>query len=69
MRVLVTVNDDGVARLPELVARLRAAGLVVDTVLEHVGVITGVIAPPDIAAVRALRGVEAVESERGVEEG
>ena len=64
LRVLVTVDDPGLQRLPEVVADLRAAGLVVDTVLTHVGVVTGVVSPTDVPAVRDVAGVEQVEVER-----
>lgn len=64
LRVLVTVDDDGMGRLPDLVADLRAVGLAVDTVLEHVGVVTGSIDPAAVAGVRAVLGVEDIEPER-----
>ncbi|OLR94069.1 hypothetical protein [Actinokineospora bangkokensis] len=64
LRVLVTVDEPGLGRLSEVVAALRAAGLVVDTVLTHVGVVTGLVAPADVPAVRAVGGIEQVEVER-----
>ncbi|MGQ0839047.1 hypothetical protein [Actinokineospora sp.] len=60
-RVLVTVDDAGLARLTELVADLRDAGLLVEEVLEPIGTITGSVAVDSLAALSEVSGVDGVE--------
>ncbi|GGS55871.1 MULTISPECIES: ketohydroxyglutarate aldolase [Actinokineospora] len=60
-RVLVVLADSGLARLPEVVAGLEAAGLRVDEVLDSVGVISGAVAVDAVSALAEVDGVEAIE--------
>lgn len=60
-RVLVLLADSGLARLPEVVAGLEAAGLLVEEVLDAVGVITGTIEHGAISALLAIDGVDGIE--------
>lgn len=62
--VLIVVDDAGLARLPDVVAELRAAGLRVDRVLGSIGTISGSAAPSAMGALRAVPGVEGVERPR-----
>jgi hypothetical protein len=64
--VVVSVADDRLDRIPELLEALVAGGLVVDHVLDAVGVITGSIEPTAIEALAALPGVASVERQRTV---
>ncbi|SDC11404.1 hypothetical protein [Actinokineospora iranica] len=59
--VTVTVDDDGLARLPEVVAALEAAGMRVERVLAAIGAVTGTAAPDAIGDLRAVAGVDGVE--------
>ncbi len=61
--VVVTVD---LARLDEVVAGLRAAGLRVDRVLTPVGVVTGAVDPARRATLSAVPGVVAVEDDHDV---
>jgi hypothetical protein len=55
------------AALGELADRLRAAGFHVTQQLDAIGVIVGRADEADLARVRSVRGVVAVEEERKVE--
>ena len=60
-RVLVVLADSGLARLPEVVAGLEAAGMRVDEVLDSVGVITGSVPRVAVSALAEVDGVEGIE--------
>ena len=60
-RVVVVIADSGLARLPEVVAGLRAAGLRVDEVLDSVGVVTGSVPTGLVTALTEIDGVEGIE--------
>lgn len=62
---MVSIADDRVGTTT-VVADLRAAGLVVDAVLDVLGVVTGSVAPEAIDALRTVPGVTGVERQRGV---
>jgi hypothetical protein len=62
-KVTVTVADDHVGDIEDVVERLRSAGMTVDQVLGPVGVITGSVQPSGRSALEALAGVAAVEEE------
>jgi hypothetical protein len=62
-RITVTVTDDQLTNIDELVDRLRAAGMQVDQVLPTVGVITGSVTKPQRTSVGRVAGVAAVEDE------
>jgi hypothetical protein len=61
--VVVSVVDE--RRLPEVVAALREAGMVVDDVLSALGMVTGSIDPEALGSLRAVPGVSHVERQRG----
>jgi hypothetical protein len=62
--VAISVTDDSLSRMPEVVAALRAAGLVVDDVLEALGMVTGSIDPEAFGSLAAVPGVAEVERQR-----
>ncbi|MFC5289819.1 hypothetical protein ACFPM7_22425 [Actinokineospora guangxiensis] len=64
-RVVVVIADSGLARLPEVVAGLRAAGLRVDEVLDSVGVVTGSVPTGLVSALTEIDGVEGIEPVTG----
>ncbi len=57
-QVMVSVADDA---LPQVLDDLREAGLVVDTVLEALGVVTGTVEIRAIPALLSVPGVIDVE--------
>ncbi|GAB2974217.1 hypothetical protein [Saccharothrix stipae] len=65
-RVVVSVADDGLTDLPTVVSALRAAGMVVEDVLETLGVVTGSVAPGGGDLLGAVPGVSHVEVDRTV---
>ncbi len=65
-KVVVSVADESLADLDVVVAGLREAGLVVDDVLEALGMVTGSVAPEAIRSLKAVPGVSDVEKQRVV---
>ncbi|MEO6083974.1 MAG: hypothetical protein ABIQ18_12815 [Umezawaea sp.] len=65
-KVVISIADDSLDRLPAVVADLAAAGLVVDDVLEALGMVTGSVAPSSFRALSAVAGVVGVERQRTV---
>lgn len=65
-KVVVSVADGGVAHLSTVVSALRDAGMVVDQVLEGLGVVTGSVAPGVGDLLGAVPGVSHVEVDRTV---
>jgi hypothetical protein len=61
--VLVTVKDEYRDTLPEVSSRLKSAGLAEEDRFEITGVIAGKAAPEDLAQLREVEGVAAVEQE------
>jgi hypothetical protein len=62
--VVVSVADDHLDDLTEVVADLRKAGLRVADVMEPVGMITGTVAGDSIDALESVPGVAEVERQR-----
>lgn len=65
-KVVVSVADDNLADLPTVVSALRDAGMVVEDVLETLGVVTGRVAPEVSDLLGAVPGVSRVEVDRTV---
>ncbi|PSL52449.1 hypothetical protein B0I31_113121 [Saccharothrix carnea] len=65
-KVVVSVADDSLAELPTVVTALRDAGMVVEGVLEGLGVVTGSVAPGVGDLLGAVPGVSHVEVDRAV---
>lgn len=63
-KITVSVDDDHLGRIDEVVARLQAAGMQVEQVLRPVGVITGSVDDTCRAALGTVPGVAAVEPQR-----
>jgi hypothetical protein len=64
VNIVVSVDDDHLERIDEVVGRLQAAGMQVEQVLHAVGVITGSVDDPHLAQLDAVIGVAAVEPQR-----
>jgi hypothetical protein len=67
IRTYLVSVDDAAVSLAELAERLRETGFEVTQQLEAIGVIIGRVDEAEIARVRAVPGVRAVEEERIVE--
>ncbi|MFD0202597.1 MULTISPECIES: hypothetical protein [Saccharothrix] len=65
-KVVVSVADGSLADLPTVVAALCDAGMVVEDVLEGLGVVTGSVAPGVGDLLGAVPGVSHVEVDRTV---
>ncbi|HET9142844.1 hypothetical protein [Actinophytocola sp.] len=59
--IVVSVADDHLDGIDEVVAGLRAAGMRVDGVLDTVGMVTGSAAPDSLDALQSVPGVADVE--------
>lgn len=64
MPVVVSIGVD--AELSDVIARLRTLGLVVDRVLDPLGVVVGSVDPDRLAALGTVPGVSGVERQRTV---
>ena len=62
-KVTVTVADDHLGETDAIAEQLRAAGMVVEQVLDAVGMITGSVPAERRPSVEAVPGVAAVEEE------
>ena len=61
-KVVVSVSDDQMADLSQVLADLREAGLVVDNVLQLLGTVTGSVDDPGaISRLEQVPGVAAVQ--------
>jgi hypothetical protein len=64
--VVVSIADDHLDDLAEVVVRLRGAGLVVDGVMDAIGMISGTVDIDAVEALEAVDGVTDVELQRSV---
>ncbi len=60
-QVRITVDDNYLERVSQVVGHLRAAGLSVTAVMEKLGAITGSVEPANVPALSKVKGVSAVE--------
>jgi len=67
VNVSVSVDDAHLGQMDQIVARLRAAGMHVDSSLGAIGTILGHAPGDKVPALRRLPGVAAVEAERTVQ--
>ncbi|MGH3980999.1 MAG: hypothetical protein ACRDRZ_18710 [Pseudonocardiaceae bacterium] len=63
-KVVVSVAEEHLDDLPDVVDRVRAAGMVVEDVLDATGVLTGTIEAGAIGTLAAVPGVADVERQR-----
>ena len=67
-KITISVADDALDRIDEVVAALEAGGLHVEQVLRPLGVITGSVEDTQrVQAMGAVTGVAAVEPQRTVQ--
>jgi hypothetical protein len=66
-KVTVSVTDDAVGRIDEVVAALEHGGMHVEQVLRPIGLITGSIDTQRVQALGDVAGVAAVEPQRTVQ--
>jgi hypothetical protein len=63
-KVTISVADDAIDRIDEVVAALESGGLQVDQVLRPLGVITGSADTRHVEALGGVAGVASVEPQR-----
>lgn len=63
-RIVVSVDDEHLEVLSDVVERLRGAGMDVEQVADAVGAVTGSVEPGDLAGVKAVPGVAEVDRQR-----
>lgn len=61
---MVSVDDGGPDEVATVVAALRKAGMVVDSVEESAGIVLGSVDPDRLEGLKAVRGVDGVEIQR-----
>jgi hypothetical protein len=61
VQVLVSVDDQHLPKLGQVVERCKAAGLEVEQTLEKIGTLTGSIHPDKIADLSKVAGISSVE--------
>jgi hypothetical protein len=66
-KITISVADDAIDRIDEVVAALEHGGMQVDQVLRPLGVITGSVDTQRVQALGAVAGVAAVEPQRTVQ--
>lgn len=62
---MVSVDDDHLEVLSEVVEQLRAAGMEIEQVADAVGAVTGSIERSAVTALASVQGVAAVERQHG----
>jgi hypothetical protein len=65
-QITVSVADDAIGRIDEVVTALENGGMHVDQVLRPIGVITGSVDTQHVRALGSVAGVAAVEPQRTV---
>jgi hypothetical protein len=65
-KITISLADDAIDRIDEVVAALEDGGMQVDQVLRPLGVITGSVDRQRVQALGAVAGVAAVEPQRTV---
>jgi DNA anti-recombination protein RmuC len=62
--ILISVDDDHLPQIQKVAARLRAAGMTIDSVLKDLGTITGSVDPAKLSTLSKIEGVAAAEASR-----
>jgi hypothetical protein len=65
-KITVSVDDDAIGRIDEVVTALELGGMHIDQVLRPIGVITGSVDTQHVHALGDVAGVAAVEPQRTV---
>jgi hypothetical protein len=66
-KITVSVADDAMGRIDEVVSALESGGMHVEQVLRPIGVITGSVDTRHVLALGSVAGVAAVEPQRTVQ--
>ncbi|MHA6630714.1 hypothetical protein ACU61A_35200 [Pseudonocardia sichuanensis] len=66
-KITVSVADDALDRIDDVVTALEGGGMRVEQVLRPLGVITGYVEDTQLQALGAVTGVAAVEPQRTVQ--
>ncbi|HEY9422542.1 MAG TPA: ketohydroxyglutarate aldolase [Thermoanaerobaculia bacterium] len=67
VQVLVSVDDQHLPHIQEVVKHCKAAGLSVEQTLDKVGTITGSISPRKLSALSKVSGIASVERSQDYE--
>jgi hypothetical protein len=66
-QITVSVADDAIGRIDEVVTALENGGMHIDQVLRPIGVITGSVETGHVHALGSVAGVAAVEPQRTIQ--
>jgi hypothetical protein len=64
VNVSVSVRDDSLHRIRDVVKQVKSKGMHVERVLENSGVLTGSVDSDDLVRLNKVKGVSGVEKER-----
>lgn len=64
VNLLISINDDYMERIPEVIQNLQSAGLNVEQSMEQLGIITGSCDQEKVDALSHVKGVSNVEPSR-----
>lgn len=63
----ISVDDDHMTKIAEVVQNLKKAGMKVENLLDQLGIVTGWCESEKVAKLSQVEGVSDVESERAVQ--
>ena len=66
VEVIVKIDDASAAKISEIAAQCKAAGMSIDQQMGSLGMITGVIEQSSISKVEQIKGVSYVEESRAI---
>ena len=64
VNLLISVDDNHMDRIPQVVQKLQSAGLNVEQSMEQIGVVTGSCDQAKVKALSQIEGVSHIESSR-----
>jgi glutaredoxin 2 len=67
VKIQVAIDDEHLSEVSTVAERLAAAGMEIDQLMPSIGAVTGSIDEDDVALLRNVAGVAAVEHSREIE--
>lgn len=67
VKLSISVDDEHLDKMPEVVKRIKKAGLKVESQLEALGIITGSVDADKQDSIRSIKGVANVEEDRSIQ--
>lgn len=64
VQLVVTVDDEHIGRLPEVVEKLKAAGMNVESLMDRIGVVAGSCDSEKVGLLSRIEGVSHIAPER-----